>query len=78
MKSLRAKIAEVREMLETNLLKGGLGDNLTPKDVDPVQFRIGMQVEKEHSKDLRQVKEIVLDHLYEDPKYYTKLKKAKL
>lgn len=35
----------------------------------------GIRVEMEHTKDEEVAKEIALDHLYEDPKYYTKLKK---
>jgi hypothetical protein len=35
-----------------------------------------MKVEKEHSTKEKNVKEIVMDHLYEDPKYYDKLKKV--
>ena len=38
------------------------------------QYRIGLKVEKEHKSG--DPKQIVLDHLSEDPKYYTKLKKA--
>jgi hypothetical protein len=40
------------------------------------QFQKGMKVEKEHSNKEKSVKEIVMDHLYEDPNYYNKLKKV--
>jgi hypothetical protein len=36
----------------------------------------GMSVEKEHTKSKEVAKTIAMDHLYEDPKYYTKLAKA--
>jgi hypothetical protein len=41
-----------------------------------VQLEKGMKVEKEHTKDVSKAKEIALDHLWEDPKYYVKLKKV--
>jgi len=54
-------------------LKGGKGDNLSEKDVCPKQLAIGKKVEKEHTSDNKIAKEIALDHLAEDKKYYTKL-----
>ena len=39
------------------------------------QFEKGLKVEKEHTKDVAKAKEIVMDHLSEDPHYYTKLSK---
>jgi hypothetical protein len=36
----------------------------------------GLEVEKEHTKDRERAKEIVMDHLFEDPNYYDKLKKV--
>lgn len=36
----------------------------------------GIKVELEHTKDEAVAKEIALDHLWEDPKYYQKLKKV--
>jgi hypothetical protein len=38
----------------------------------------GIEVELEHTSDLRIAKEIALDHLFEDPRYYTRLAKANL
>jgi hypothetical protein len=38
----------------------------------------GIQVEKEHTKSANVAKEIALDHLNEDPDYYTKLSQAQL
>ncbi len=34
-----------------------------------------MKVEMEHTKDKQRAKEIAMDHLFEDPKYYDKLEK---
>ena len=42
------------------------------------QLRKGIEVEMEHTSDVKVAKEIALDHLFEDPKYYSKLLKAKL
>lgn len=39
------------------------------------QLAMGMKVEKEHTKNLNVAKRIAMDHLFENPKYYTKLKK---
>jgi hypothetical protein len=42
------------------------------------QLKKGVKVEQEHTKDIKVAKEIALDHLKEDPNYYTKLLKANL
>ena len=39
------------------------------------EFKKGYKVEGEHTTDIDIAKEIAMDHLFEDPKYYTKLKK---
>lgn len=62
----------------TNLVKGGIGDYAVPENVDAVELAIGVQTEMEHTNDVKIAKEIALDHLTEDPEYYTKLAKAGL
>jgi len=44
-------------------------------DIDELsnQLQIGIKVEMEHTSDRKIAEEIAMDHLYEDPKYYTKL-----
>jgi hypothetical protein len=42
------------------------------------QLKIGKKVEKEHGGNIKKAKKVAMDHLAENPKYYTKLKKAKL
>lgn len=37
------------------------------------QLRKGIEIEKEHSSNPEIVRKIALDHLLEDPRYYTKL-----
>jgi hypothetical protein len=58
-----------------DLVHGGLGDKLDYADADPKQLAMGGSVEKEHTGSKVLAKEIALDHLKEDPKYYSKLKK---
>lgn len=63
-----------------NLVKlpGGVGDKTPSNIVDPTQLSIGVQIEMEHTNDPAIAKEIAMDHLTEDPKYYTKLVDAGL
>lgn len=57
-------------------LPGGKGEKLNPADVDPKELEMGMKHELEHTSDPEVAKEIALDHLAEDPHYYSRLKKA--
>lgn len=59
-------------------LVGGVGDATAPADVDPAELAMGSTVEMEHTTDPDIATEIALDHLTDDPQYYTKLKKAGL
>lgn len=70
-------------------MKGGKADKLTLGKIAKIhnikkievlipQLKLGIKTEMEHTDSKKQAKEIALDHLVEDPKYYTKLKKAKL
>jgi len=75
-----------KKMEETKQLKGGLADNMNLEDIAKKhnvnikeltnQFTQGVKVEMEHTDDKNKASEIAMDHLYEDPKYYTKLKKV--
>lgn len=42
-------------------------------DVDPKELQKGIEVEMEHTDDPVKAEQIALDHLAEDPQYYTKL-----
>lgn len=64
--------------MKLNKLHGGLADNSNPSDFDNKELSAGIKVELEHTNDKQLAKEIAMDHLKEDPRYYTKLKKAKL
>lgn len=56
-------------------LEGGKGDGRPDSDFDEEQLKAGIAVEKEHTDDPEEAKEIAKDHLTEDPAYYQKLKK---
>jgi len=47
-------------------------------DFDPKEVEMGLKVEREHTQDIEIIKQILSDHLAEDPHYYSKLKKAGL
>lgn len=73
-------------MINTEKLKGGLADNKTLEDICEKhrcnleqltqEYKLGLQVETEHTEDKSIAKEIALDHLWEKPNYYSKLKKV--
>jgi len=56
-------------------LPGGLADNKKPQDFDPKALAQGQKVESEHTSRPEIAEEISMDHLTEDPHYYTKLRK---
>jgi hypothetical protein len=66
-------------------IPGGLSQGMTLKDIAKKhnvelsdlldEFKKGYKVEREHTTDTDIAKEIAMDHLFEDPKYYTKLSK---
>lgn len=56
-------------------LPGGLADKKKPSDFDQGQIAKGIKVEMEHVDDRNLAREIAMDHLVEDPKYYDKLLK---
>ena len=75
-----------KEMKEAEKLKGGKADNMNLEKIAEKhnaqlidiakQFVKGHDVELEHTKDKLKASEIVMDHLFEDPKYYDKLSKV--
>ncbi len=56
-------------------ISGGLADKAQPSDFDSEQLKKGIKIELEHTNDEDVAKEIAMDHLAEDPEYYTKLSK---
>ena len=55
-------------------LNEGKGKELNPNQIHPSELRMGIKVELEHTDDLDKAKKIALDHLAENPFYYTALK----
>lgn len=83
------EIDKVVRNLKEDDLEGGLSDGKNLKDLAKKhkvdieelkkQLEMGIDVEKkEHIKNKKSAKEIAMDHLFEDPKYYTNLKKMEL
>ena len=64
------QLAKDRE-IRGDQISGGLGDDKSPLDFNKEQIKLGMKVEMEHSDDPMIALEIALDHLSEDPQYYT-------
>jgi hypothetical protein len=78
-------ILNFKELLERmEAISGGKADRLDLQgvadlhdiEVTPeleLEFEIGKEVEKEHTDSPQEAEEIALDHLAENPKYYTDL-----
>jgi len=68
---------------EEDSIPGGLAKGMTLNDIAEkhgmsvdmlvAEFKKGIQTEMEHTTDREMAKEITMDHLFEDPQYYTKL-----
>jgi len=64
----------MRCAVKSDKLKGGKADNKKQSEFDSAELAEGIKHEMEHTNDKSIAKEIAMDHLAEDPKYYTKLK----
>lgn len=62
--------------LREDQLPGGIGDDTSSIQVSPEQLAMGIKLEMEHTYDPTLAREIALDHLTEDPEYYSHLKSA--
>lgn len=56
------------------LLRGGLADKRSISEFDSKALREGIKVEMEHTSDPKIAREIAMDHLAEDLRYYEKLR----
>jgi len=68
--------ALVNNPANRSYIAGGKADREFRKNstnVDHDQLNAGIRVEMEHTNDAKKAREIALDHLKEDPQYYTKL-----
>jgi len=63
------------QMAAEDVIPGGDDGKLKISDVDRDELKLGIKVEMEHTTDPKIALEIALDHLAEDPKYYTMLSK---
>ncbi len=75
------KLSETQKaiaLLETmkSMIPGGLAEGKNPSDFNQDQLKQGIKVEMEHTSSKKVATEIAMDHLTEDPQYYTKLKKV--
>jgi len=69
------KAADKKELSEAKKKKEPKAE-LHPNQIHPQELRMGIKVELEHTDDLDKAKKIALDHLAENPFYYTALKLA--
>ena len=80
----KKKNESIKEEHSNELLIGGMADNKTLEDIArkhnvdikeiESEFKMGLDVEKEHTDNSDIAEEIAKDHLWEMPNYYTKLK----
>lgn len=61
-------------MVNAGGLFEGKGKELHPNNIHPGELRMGIRVEMEHTTDPEKAKKIALDHIAENPYYYTALK----
>ena len=78
--SVQGTIAEVGfqgEIIQQEKIPGGLSSGKNPEDFDHQALSEGTKVELEHTSDPAIAQEIAMDHLTEDPNYYTKESNAR-
>ncbi len=78
----------MKRIIKNELLTGGLSDNMDISDIISLypgkeemirhNFKLGLEVEKEHTNNRYIAAEIARDHLYENPNYYVELSKLDL
>jgi len=69
---------DYNDIINEDLIIGGVGDNTSIDDINPFQLAVGIFVELEHTNNKNKAKEIAIDHLTELPNYYTILINNKL
>ena len=69
-------MAPQEDINKNDMVEGGLADGAKLEDFDKDQLSMGVAVEMEHTNDPKLAREIAMDHLKEDPQYYTKLKEV--
>ena len=71
--AVNAFLGDVDDILSNETLSEGK-TKLTADQVNNDELRMGIRVEMEHTDDAEKAKKIALDHLAENPFYYTQLK----
>lgn len=66
---------KVEKAQHQDKIPGGRADKRRPKDFDKTQLAMGTAHEMEHTNSRAKAREIAMDHLAEDSRYYTKLKR---
>lgn len=61
---------------KADLIPGGLAEGKKPSEFDPKQLARGVAVELEHTNSRAVAREVVGNHLTEDPLYYEKLEEC--
>ncbi len=84
----KLKLKENIDLVKEDEIPGGLAAGMTLNgiakkhnvsvDMMVAEFKKGISVEMEHTSDREVAKEIALDHLYENPNYYTNLAKVEM
>ena len=75
---LKKAIEHLDDAMNELMTDAKLMDGVIKEGCDPKELRAGIAVEMEHTDDPEEAKRIAIDHLKEDPKYYSKLNKAGL
>lgn len=65
-----------RDVIMDVLQSEGASKNDPDSKFDKKELMMGIEVEMEHTDKRAEAKEIAKDHLRENPKYYTELKKS--
>lgn len=80
MRALYANVPDASKAASPYAVPSGTPNEGTPAGVDADEFSMGMQEEQEHADTVGHeqtiIRNIVLDHLREDPHYYTHLKEV--
>lgn len=69
---------KIKTISSNNLLPGGSGDNTDADSLDQEELYLGSKEEMEHTHDPAKAFEISVDHLTDNPNYYTQLQKSGL
>jgi 2'-5' RNA ligase len=74
--NIEPRMLDLKEHEHVDQLPGGKADDMSESDFDLKSLEKGANHELEHTKNIEIAREIAMDHLAEDPKYYDKLEKV--